>query len=131
MNLMADNMQDTEDKDITLKVEVLLLLIGTLFQTAKQGQMLKREEWLITAKRIHQLLDQVNKKQFKAQLKKCQEKDAAAAEKRLLAKDNEEENEGMAFEEEDMTDPFEVERSVFPSLSNFIERMDEQLWKSF
>jgi len=26
---------------------------------------------------------------------------------------------------------FEVERSVFPSLSNFVEHLDEQLWKSF
>jgi len=93
--------------------------------------MLKREDWLTTVKRIHQLLAQVNKKQFKAQLKKCQEKDAAAAEKRLKAKENEEEKEGMTFEEEEMTDQYEVERSVFPSLSNFIERMDEQLWKSF
>lgn len=26
---------------------------------------------------------------------------------------------------------FEVERSVFPSLSNFVEHLDEHLWKSF
>ena len=29
------------------------------------------------------------------------------------------------------TNVFEVERSVFPSLSNFIEHLDEHLWKSF
>lgn len=28
-------------------------------------------------------------------------------------------------------DPYETERSVFPSLSTFLERMDETLWKSY
>jgi hypothetical protein len=37
MNLMVENMPDKEEIDITLKVEVLILLVGTLFQTAKQG----------------------------------------------------------------------------------------------
>lgn len=31
----------------------------------------------------------------------------------------------------DDTNLFEVERSVFPSLSNFVEHLDEHLWKSF
>lgn len=37
MNLMVNHMPDKEELDITLKVEVLILLVGTLFQTAKQG----------------------------------------------------------------------------------------------
>ncbi len=26
---------------------------------------------------------------------------------------------------------YDIERSVFPSLSNFLERLDDQLWKSY
>ena len=52
--------------------------------------------------------------------------------KRALKKAHaEEEKPEKEFTGDDLTDVFEVERSVFPSLSNFVEHLDEQLWKAF
>ena len=39
--------------------------------------------------------------------------------------------EALALEELERQNRFETERSVFPSLSTFLERMDENLWKSY
>jgi hypothetical protein len=48
--------ESTEIADVRLKVNVLVLLIGTLIQTAKTGIVLSRDDWLVTIKRVHQLL---------------------------------------------------------------------------
>lgn len=42
-----------------------------------------------------------------------------------------EENQEALLEELERQKRFETERSVFPSLSTFLERMDENLWKSY
>jgi hypothetical protein len=115
MSLMIEKMPD-RDEDVTLKVEVLLLMIGTLFQTAKQGSVLGRAEWMLTGKRILQLLVQIDKPVFKKALKKAHSEEGGKTKEK--------------FDIEE-TNVFEVERSVFPSLSNFVEHLDEHLWKSF
>lgn len=115
MQCMVDQMP-SKDEDVTLKVEVLLLMIGTLFQTAKQGAVLDRANWLLTGKRILQLLSTVNNPVFSRALRKAHSEEGQVSKEKF---DVEAEN------------LFEVERSVFPSLSNFLEHMDEHLWKSF
>jgi len=45
----------TDSSDLTdnkLKVNVLVLLVGTLLQSAKAGTVLSREDWLVTIKRV-------------------------------------------------------------------------------
>ena len=115
LNLMVEKMPDKEE-DVTLKVEVLILMIGTLFQTAKQGFVLGRDEWLLTGKMILQLLTQIDKPVFKRALRKAHSEEEKPAKEEFSI---------------DETNVFEVERSVFPSLSNFVEHLDEHLWKSF
>jgi hypothetical protein len=58
---MPDNL---DLSDTRVKVNVMLLLVGTLLQTAKTGTVLSREDWLITVTRVQQLLSLVNKPQF-------------------------------------------------------------------
>jgi hypothetical protein len=48
--------ESSEITDVRLKVNVLVLLIGTLIQTAKTGIYLSREDWIVTINRVHQLL---------------------------------------------------------------------------
>jgi hypothetical protein len=45
--------ESAEIADVRLKVNVLVLLIGTLIQTAKSGIVLSRDDWLISIKRAH------------------------------------------------------------------------------
>jgi hypothetical protein len=58
---MPDNLDLSDPR---VKVNVMLLLVGTLLQTAKTGTVLSREDWLITVTRVQQLLSLVNKPQF-------------------------------------------------------------------
>jgi hypothetical protein len=78
--------------------------------------VLGREEWLLTGKKILQLLVQIDKPSFKRALKKAHSDEEKPAKEKF---------------DIDETNAFEVERSVFPSVSNFIEHLDEHLWKSF
>ena len=55
---MPDNL---DLNDTRVKVNVMVLLVGTLLQTAKTGAVLSREDWLITVTRVQQLLSLVNK----------------------------------------------------------------------
>lgn len=45
--------------------------------------------------------------------------------------ENEEENQEAMLEMLEAQNKFDTERSIFPSLSTFLERMDENLWKSY
>jgi hypothetical protein len=55
---MADQMpaESSDIADVRLKVNVLVLLIGTLIQTAKSGVFLSRVDWIVTINRVQQLL---------------------------------------------------------------------------
>lgn len=65
LSRMADQMSDNLDLNETrVKVTVMVLLVGTLLQTAKTGTVLSREDWQITVQRVQQLLVLVNKQQF-------------------------------------------------------------------
>lgn len=70
---MADQMP-TDSSDLfetKLKVNVLVLLIGTLLQSPKTGTVLSRDDWLITIKRVQQLLTLVQKPAFVKSLKEA------------------------------------------------------------
>jgi hypothetical protein len=77
---------------------------------------LSREQWLSTGKYILHLLSQIEKQNFKRALKKAHSDEGKPQQDKVDLED---------------TNAFEIERSVFPSLSNFIEHLDEHLWKSF
>ena len=65
-------------------------------------------------------------------MKTIKEAHAPTPEKPTLEDGKEpEENEDEMNEELERQKRFETERSVFPSLSTFLERMDENLWKSY
>ena len=103
-----------------LKVQVLVFLVGTLLQTAKQG-VLSRENWLETHLRVNELQDVIKKPAFVKSLK-----EAHTVQSAVPAKLEEDENEDF-----DSQKQFDVERSVFPSLSNFAEGLHEQLWRAY
>lgn len=54
--------------EIQLKVQVLIFLVGTLLQTAKQG-VLSRVDWLETHLRLNELLNVIQKPIFAKSLK--------------------------------------------------------------
>jgi len=107
-----------------------LLLIGTIFQTAK---ILPREQWVDCSVRINQLLELVDSPKFREQLKIANAYDPKANES-----ESEEEAESPAPVQEKLGKKavaaradFEVERSVFPALSSFLEKLDDQIYKSY
>ena len=100
-------------------------MIGTLFQTTRSTTFLTRDQWITVYDRVRELLRLSQTPEFMAQL--------------ILAhaapiKEEKEEKEITADEIlQNIANQnlFETERSVFPSLSTFLERMDENLWKSY
>ena len=118
---MADQMPaDSLDlNEIRLKVNVLVLLIGTLLQSAKTGSVLTREDWLVTIRRVQQLLTLVSKPQFIKSLKEAHT---------TVVQEINPAEEDLSLESRNR---FETERLVFPSLSNYAEGLHEQLWRSY
>ena len=111
-------------EDTRSKISIILLLIGTIFQTA---EVLKREEWLECALRINQLLEIVDNPQFRETLKVANAYDPTKDQQ-----ESEEEDETLpAGTTTKKVNDYEVERSVFPSLSNFLEKLDDQIYKSY
>ena len=99
---------------------MLVYLIATYSQTIKTSGVLGREEWIQVHYRIEQLLETVQKPAFKKSLTLAHTAQAKAPEI-----DSEEEV------DESTRRNFDIERQVFPSLSNFIESLHDQLWKAF
>ena len=64
-------------------------------------------------------------------MKSLKEAHAPLPEKSPAEEGKEEEDQEQMLEELERQNRFETERSVFPSLSTFLERMDENLWKSY
>ena len=120
-------MPHKEEEDIKLKISVILYLIGTIFQTARSRNVLSREQWIDTAQLIFKVLELVDTPEFKAALKLAHEGALTSA------KGETEEAESIMTEESGLIkkvlsntkQEFEIERSVFPSLSNFLERLDD------
>lgn len=52
---MAEQMPFVEYEDLKLKIEVLVLLVGTLFQTVKTSY-LTRDQWITAATLVNDLL---------------------------------------------------------------------------
>ena len=118
----------TQD-DVKLKINVIIYLVSTLFQTAKSGSVLSREEWIQASQLIQLLLTLVDTPEFKAALK-------IANEVKVQNEENEDEEvveSGMLAKKASSASRvnYEIERSVFPSLANFLERLDDQLFKSY
>lgn len=101
-------------------MQVLVFLVGTLLQTAKQG-VLSRVDWLETHARINELNTVIKKPVFVKSLKEAHTVQAPAS-----AAAEEEENPNF-----DSQKQFDIERQVFPSLSNFVEGLHEQLWRAY
>ena len=57
LSLMADNMKTDELSEKILKFEVLNLLISALFTTSKLVGFLSRDQWLLTHRRVGEIID--------------------------------------------------------------------------
>lgn len=68
---MATEMKVTDLSESRLKIEVIILLIGTLFQTAKLAGCLNRDQWLTTSTQVSQLMDLITTEEFKKALKEA------------------------------------------------------------
>ena len=125
---MIDEMPAKSQDEVKLKISVIIYLVSTLFQTTKSGTVLPREEWIQTSQLISVLLTLVDTPEFKAALK-------MANEVTVQNDDDEEETTetGMLGKKASSTSRvnYEIERSVFPSLANFLEKLDENLFKSY
>lgn len=123
LNKIADQMQENSNDlfEIKLKVNVLTLLAGTMIQTAKTIGVLSRDDWLQTHKRVNQLLTLIQRPVFIKSLKEAH----APVEAPKGA------NETDVEKLMESRQQFETERQVFPSLSNFAEGLNEQLWRAY
>lgn len=106
---------------------MIIILVATLFQSAR-NTFLTRDQWVEVHNRVKELLTLAKTREF---MKALKEAHAPVPEKIVTEEENEEENQDDMIEELERVDKFEIERSVFPSLSTALERMDENLWKSY
>ena len=123
---ILDEMPCVESHEITMKVETIILLVSTFFQTARGSGFLTRDQWVTVHDRVRELLKLSQTPAFIIALKEAHLPDAPVPEKE--EESDQEEQLAQMMEEQNK---FAVERSVFPSLSTFLERMDENLWKSY
>jgi len=106
---------------------VIIILVATLFKSARTT-FLTRDQWVEVHNRVKELLTLAKTKEF---MKALKEAHAPEPEKDVTEEENQEENQDVILEELEIVDKFEIERSVLPSLSTALERMDENLWKSY
>ena len=57
LTLIKNQMPCTEPHQISMKVEVVILLVGTLFQTAKSSTFLSRDDWCSVCDHVRSLLE--------------------------------------------------------------------------
>lgn len=93
--------------------------IATLLQTAKSQVILPRESWIETLDQTNEFLAIVQKATFIKSLK--------AAHTPIDQRPTETE-EDFSMESRNQ---YDIERQVFPTLANFLEGLNEQLWRSF
>jgi len=101
-----------------------------LFQTTKTT-FLSRDQWVEVHDRVRELLALSKTKDFMKALKEAhipvEEKPKTEEDDEPVVEQTQEEMlAALEFEHR-----FDTERSFFPSLSTFLERMDENLWKSY
>ena len=129
LTLIKNQMPCTEPHQISMKVEVVILLVGTLFQTAKSSTFLSRDDWCSVCDHVRSLLELSQTPEFLANLKEAHVEEPPKEESE--ESDDEGKDAAEVMELLEKQNAFEIERSVFPSLSTFLERMDENLWKSY
>jgi len=114
--------------EIRMKIEIIIYLVGTLFQTTRTTNFLSREQWITVHDRVRELLRLAQTPVFIKDLKEAHSStvvpEQSTTEADPLTADD-------VLAELEKQNKFETERSVFPSLSTFLERMDENLWKSY
>jgi len=108
--------------ELRLKVQVLVLYMGTMFAKAKTDKYMARKDWLETHKRMSELLQVIRKPVFVKSLKEAY---TVQTSKSSSMADDQDENE---FESRQN---FDIERQVFSSLSNYMEGLHDQLWRAY
>lgn len=101
-----------------------------LFQTAKQSSFLLRDQWVMVHDRVSELLKLAQTQDFIDSLKAAHANEPTAS-KKVEDAEVEKKAESEILDNLERENQFETERSLFPSLSTFLERMDENLWKSY
>jgi len=117
-------------EDIRYIVGAQLLMIGTTFKMVPQDPgFLNREGWVDICTRIEQMLELISRPEYKESLLKSIDYLQNLVNNNTDT-DREMTVEAMEAEAEEKAQ-YETEQQVFPSLSNFAERLDENLWKSY
>lgn len=122
--------------DYRLKTNVQIYLINTMFLTVRKDiGFFTKEQWQETAMRINQLIDLVSTPIFGSQLRKALDKPDIVKEQEGQEKEqtldefmadevNNEEGKASAA-------MLDTERSVFPSLPGYAERLEQELYRAF
>jgi len=111
-------------RDNRTKVELTLNLLNSLFDSAKvssQGYM-GRDVWLITYTHLQSLMTLLDSPQLKESLKFFVQREATQQQEQTLVED---------MTEDQLTNTGEIEKSIMPALSNFLEKLDFELLKAY
>jgi hypothetical protein len=123
LNLVVDQFNNPQSlSEKRLQINVTFYLIGTLFLTIKSDLgFFEREQWIDTHKRLDQLITMVHDAEFRKSLLAAHETSQVTAGKEGEAMDLD----ALESKEAEQRAMLETERSVFPTLSNLCERLDE------
>ena len=111
-------------KDSTLRIEVILNLLNSLFDSAKVSLLgfMNRDTWLSTHNYLNLLMNLLETDSFRDSLRNFQRKEKTAA---AL------EDADVETETNELSTTIEIEKAILPALANFIEKLDYELLKAF
>lgn len=72
---ILETMPSVEPHEIKMKVDVVILLVGTIFQTAKSTTFLSREDWVTVCGHVKSLLQLAQNPEFLKGLKESHAED--------------------------------------------------------
>lgn len=100
------------EEKVDLRIEILMLLISSYFTSAKKNEngFFERETWLITNGKVSLLLKLLENKVFAKDTPKNQNKDDGGDIDSFLRN---------------------TDSQILPALVNYIEKLDQQLYKAF
>lgn len=112
-------------KDVKQKVEVILNLLNSLFETSKSSVQgfLNRDTWLITYNQLQSLMSHLESPQIKDSLRALLQKESKVA---AATEDVDADS-----DEEEFNSQQDIEKSILPSLANFLEKLDNELLKAY
>lgn len=110
-------------RDTRQKIEITLNLLNSLFETSKTSATgyLNREIWIRALNHLLNLAGLLENSSIKESLKNLSQK-----EKHAQNKDNEDEE-----EHQELGTHKDIEKSILPSLVNFVEKLDNELLKAY